>query len=62
MPLGNYMFLELEKSSIRQQLLGVVKNGVVTKVIPFRNNDVPEYLRRLADLEAVSKRVRITVR
>lgn len=54
--------IEASRKALRRDLKKKCKGEPISKNIPFTNNDVPEYLRILANLEERSKRASIVVK
>ena len=51
---------ESRENLLRRMSAGT--NDFVEKVIPFQNNDVPNYLQNLAHFEEESRKTRIVIR
>ena len=53
---------EKNREILRQLMAARAKGHVITKIIPFQNQDVPNYLARLNRFEKASQRSRLIVR
>ena len=54
-------FEESRKEMVRQMISSANK-PIIEKVIPFHNNDVPEFLKRLAAFEEKSRKVSLLIK
>jgi hypothetical protein len=52
---------EKQRAALLRELSAVTEGPIVTKVVPFLNNDVPKFLKRLARFEKESGKHPITV-
>ena len=50
------MSFEQGRKELLVKMSATVGQQVIKKVIPFRNNDVPNYLRQLAKFEQASRK------
>lgn len=51
-----------QKSELLKRMFASSRCGAVRKVIPFKNNDVPRFLKKLDRFEARSAKARLLVR
>ena len=59
---GGKISVEASRKALFQDLKKKCKGQTISRNIPFINNDVPEYLKILANLEERSKRSSIVVK
>ena len=52
---------EKQRAELLREFSAVTEGPVVTNVVPFLNNDVPKFLKRLARFEKESRKTVITV-
>lgn len=48
------------RALLLRRMIAKSKGRVISKVIPWRNNDVPRYLKKLEAFEKVSRRTVLT--
>ena len=56
------MSFEQSRKAILTQMTSNAKGKAQEKIIPFRNNDVPTFLKNLDDFEKQSRKNSITVK
>ena len=57
----NQLSIEASRKALRSELKKKCKGETITKVIPFTNNDVPNYLKWLDRVETESRKTVIMV-